>query len=89
MTTYSKDPDASLQYGFDWSPWLNDGETILSHEIEATTGITVETSSATTTAVTVWLSGGTAGDRYRVTCRITTSAGQIDDRSFTVSVRDR
>src|SRR5690625_743986 len=30
-----KDPDAILDYGFDWSGWLAAGESIASHEIIA------------------------------------------------------
>src|SRR5690625_7788569 len=29
-----KDPDAILDYGFDWSGWLAAGESIASHEIK-------------------------------------------------------
>jgi hypothetical protein len=37
----------------------------------------------------VWLSGGTVGERYTVTTRITTSAGRTDDRSIEIWVRQR
>lgn len=88
-TTFTKDPDAVLDYVFDWTPWLADGETITDHIVEATTDLTIDAHSAVDGAVTVWLSGGTAGTRYSVGCRITTSAGRTDDRTFTVSVRER
>lgn len=89
MTVYSKDSSAVLDYVFDWSPWLDAGEEIDTYVLAVATGLTKDSDSATDTAVTVWLSGGTAGTRYTVACRITTSAGRTDERTFTVSVRER
>jgi hypothetical protein len=37
----------------------------------------------------VRLSGGTVGTTYTITCRITTSTGQVEDRSFRIIVRER
>lgn len=89
MTVYSKDSSAVLDYVFDWSPWLDADEEIVTRTVTVATGLTKDSDSATPTAVTVWLSGGTAGTRYTVACRITTSAGRTDERTFTVSVRER
>lgn len=99
-----KDPNAVVDYLFDWaaktngrdpygSDWLASGETIASHEIVADSGITVDSSAAadTNTSVRVWLSGGTAGETYRVTCRITTdnSPARVEDRSILVTVAEK
>jgi hypothetical protein len=95
-----KDPDATLDYRFDWAPltnergrsdWLASGETITDHEIVAEAGLTVDSSSITDTgtSVTVWLSDGTAGNDYDVTCRVTTSAGRVDDRTLVILCRER
>ena len=88
-TTFLQDPDAELDYLFDWSTWLEDLETISSYVITAETGITASDDTETGGKVTVWLSGGTAGSNYTVACRITTSAGRIDERTITVRVRER
>ena len=88
---YTKDPDAVLDWKFDWSRWLAAGETITSHTVTPTAGLTVDSSLVTDddTSVTAWLSGGTAGTRYTVTCHIVTSAGRADDRTIYVYVRER
>lgn len=39
--------------------------------------------------MTVWLSGGVAGQMARVTCRITTSQGRTDERTLRLSLRRR
>lgn len=86
---FSKDPDATLDWHFDWSAWLGSGETITSSQMIASAGIVVASSSATGTNTTIWLSGGRPGQPYRVTNRITTNQGRTDDRSVTIRVTDR
>lgn len=87
--SFVKDPAATLDYVFDWSDWLVDDDAIASHTVTADTGITVASSTATTTHVTVWLSGGTAGTWYTVQCRITTSGGRTDDRTISIRVMEQ
>lgn len=80
---FDKDPNAILDYENDWSAWL-DGDTITASTWTAPTGITATTSSNTTTTATVWLSGGTIGETYKVVNHITTTAGRQDDRSLVI-----
>lgn len=86
---FTADPDSLLDYSVDWSQWLADGETIASYNITVESGITLSSDSENDGVVTVWLTGGTAGRRYDVTCQITTSEGRIDERSFVLKVVDR
>ena len=94
---FKKDPDAVLDYLFDFKAltngngtenYLESGETISSFTIIADTGITVDSSAKvnTDTSVRVWLSGGTLGEAYNVTCRIVTSGGRTVDRTMTIVV---
>lgn len=84
FTTYDKDPNSVLDYRWDWSTWLQASETISNHSIVSEAGITVDSSSATTTAVTVWLSGGTEGAAYVVTSRVVTNQGRTEDSSIRI-----
>mgnify|MGYP000916720124 FL=1 len=86
--SFVKDPNAVLDYEWDWSAWLGT-DTIASHTVTAATGLTVDTSEATTTAVTAWLSGGSVGASYAVTCHVVTAAGREDDRTATVTIREK
>lgn len=88
-TQFIKDPDAVLDYVFDWSSWLDDTDTISSYTVTAESGLTVDSDSNTTTAVTVWLSGGTANTDYEVTCSIVTADGREDDRTAVIMCRER
>jgi len=84
-----KDSDAVLDYAFEFEDWLSPSETINSFTVIASPGITVDSSSNTVDTVTVWLSGGTAGVPYTVTCRIVTNQGRTDDRTMTIRVVNR
>lgn len=86
---YVLDPQARLDFAFDWTEWLAAGETITAFTTTADTGVTVDSSSQTGGLVTVWLTDGVLGSTARVTCHVTTSAGRADDRSITVRVVDR
>ena len=97
---YLKDPSAVLDWAFDWKPlthgapgatsdWLATGETIANHTITADTGLKVDSSAENNGKITVWLSGGTAGQNYKVACKITTSAGRTDERTIWIKVVER
>jgi hypothetical protein len=84
-----KDPDAVIPYSFDWSDWLG-GETILTSEWIVPAGITLQNEAvdAPGQITTIVLSGGTAGETYLITNRITT-ATRTEDRSMRIPVRTR
>lgn len=84
-----KDPDAVLDFGFDWSDWLATGETISTSEWTVEDGITKDSDTNDTTKSTIWLSGGTAGITYELTNTITTSASRTDERSMKIRVVER
>lgn len=86
---FNKDPDEVLDYGFDWSNWLEDNDTISSSSWTVPSGITKNSSSNTITTTNVFLSGGTAGKAYDITNRIVTAGGRTADRTMTIIVRER
>jgi hypothetical protein len=87
---WDKDPQAVLDWAFDWSRWLAAGEEITGTPVVTVqSGLTKDSQSNTTTKVTVWLSGGTLGTTYSVACRITTNQGRTDERTIGIRVTDR
>lgn len=86
--TFTKDPDAILDYAVDWSRWLA-GDTIAASVWIVPAGLAKVSETNTATKAVVWLSGGSAGVAYTVTNRITTAAGRTEDRSFTIRVEER
>jgi hypothetical protein len=89
--TYTKDPDATLDYPVDWESWLDD-DTISASEWVLEDGLTIGTGdiapSFTGTVATAFIAGGTVGTTYLVTNRITTAGGRIDDRSFRLKIKE-
>jgi hypothetical protein len=85
-----KDPQAVLDYSFNWSDWLSEiGDTIASSTWTIPDGITSVSQSNTTTRATVILSGGTSGTQYTIRNHITTAGGKQDDRSMIIMIADR
>ena len=93
MSSRLKDPNAVLDFGWDWNdpqtPWLTDGETITSYTVTVPAGITKNSDSQDNGKVAVWLSGGAVGQTYAITCRVTTNQGRTDDRTMRVTIRER
>lgn len=83
---FYKDKDARLVYGFDWSQWLADGESITSCSVVGDSGINVESFVNTSSSVIYWLSGGCLLKTYDITCSILTSASQLDDRTVHINI---
>ena len=86
---YIKDPDAVLDYSWDWSAWLADAETISSHVVTVDSGITKDSDSESAGIVTAWLSGGTVGTMYEVACRVTTNLGRTDESTMDIRIEER
>jgi hypothetical protein len=86
-----KDPNAVLDYSIDWSQWLADAgaDAINTSNWTVPAGITKDSQTNTSTQSKVWLSGGSAGQTYRVVNRITTTGGRTADRSFDVVVQEQ
>ena len=77
ITTYSKGPTEKLDYVYDFADLLQTGETIVAGTTDAVTvdaGLTLDSSTDTTTTITAWLSGGTVGERYTVAYKAITNS---------------
>lgn len=86
-----KDPAAALDYAIDWSDWL--GADVIAASVWTVAapagGLVASLPGVSGSQARVWLSGGTAGQVVRVTNRITTGLGRIDERSFNVRLVER
>ena len=52
-TDHKKDPDAVLDWVWDWNVWLDEGETITTSTFLASVGITMDSDTNTTKTATV------------------------------------
>lgn len=90
MREWDKDPQAVLDWQFNWSNWLSAGESITGTPVVTVdSGLTKDSQSNTGNTVTVWLSGGTLGTLYKVACRVTTNQGRTDERTIGIRITDR
>jgi len=95
-----KDSQANVQYGLDFTDYLQTGHTISSAvvTIQAITGdaspLAHPTNAATDVVVTnpvvnIRLRNGTDGNIYNIRCKIVTSGGDTDARHFRIVVKDK
>lgn len=83
-----KDPDSIEPFSINWSDWLN-GDTISTSSWTVPAGITLDSDSNDTTTTTAVLSGGTAGNNYEITNRITTALGYQKDQSMVIICKEQ
>jgi len=91
------DPNAVLDYPFDWTEWLDDlGDTIASAQVLLIGTVLLDSSGHPPNGfvvnpgnkiVVAWAKGFTKGSG--LTCHIVTAGGRQDDRSIYFNVKDR
>jgi len=90
-----KDTEAKLIYTFDWADWIPVGDSLASTLYTITTRVNdpdpliKESQGIQGTKTYVELSNGQENKTYTVTCKITTTNGLIDRRSFRVNIKAR
>lgn len=87
--TYIKDPQAELDYAFDWTDWLGSGEALSGTSWTVPAGLTKISETYTPYVSVCRIGGGAVGTSYIVTCRITTNQGEVDRRSLLLTVDNR
>jgi len=87
---FKKDPNALLDYTFDWTEYLTPiVDTIASVEFVTSAGLTKTSQSNTTTTATAFVSGGVVGATEKLTCRIVTAGGRTDERTIDLKILER
>lgn len=85
-----KTPAEVLDYEIDWAPWLAlEGDAIASATVGVPDSLTQPTEAEIgASSVTIWIGDGELGERYEVTCQITTDAApaRVAERTFTVVI---
>ena len=86
-----KDPNALLDFTFDWTDWLVAGDSISTFNVSVkpsdhTNQIVVEQTTEQDGNVVLWLSQGRKNTRYFVECSIVTAEGRRDDRTKILKV---
>ena len=84
----TKAAGATLDYGFLWIDWLEPDETVESSTWSVSEGVTLSNAQITEDGKTtsVMVSGGSDGQRYKLTNTITTSSGRIEQRCISLLI---
>jgi len=88
--TILKDPNAVLDYTFDWTAWLA-GDTLVSIDsaVSGSIGANISAQYFSGQKATIWVQGGTSGSKIALRCRIVTLAGRVDDRTVYLKIKER
>lgn len=86
LTWPFKDPDEVLDYQINWAARLG-ADTITSSVWIVPTEIIKDSDSHTATTATIWLSGGTLGDKLELTNRVVTAGGRTMDQSVKLQIK--
>lgn len=88
---WEKDPDATLDYGFDWRVWeasLPDDE-IIDYNLRTTLDLVITAQGMVQGIYCAVVSGGFDGAQCEVICRVETVQGRIDERTIILVIRQR
>ena len=92
MPFATKDPQAQLDFGFNWSQWVATGDEINSASWELAgndNALTLSNQVLSGNESTVRATGGTVGATYRLVNTVTTSSGLTDQRTITLRIINR
>lgn len=88
MASADKDPQATLNYGWDWTDWLGSDVIVASTWI-VSSGLTLVNQSFTDKTTAVMVSGGASGQSYDLVNHIITAQGLEDERTISLKAIDR
>lgn len=90
MEVFNKQPNEVLDFAFEYSEWLANKPGVLpaSFVVIADPGITVVSSLIQNARVSVVISGGVSGQKYKLTCRLTTNNGLVREAECRIAVRE-
>jgi hypothetical protein len=88
LNRFVKRPGETIDYDFIFTDWLNArNDTVASFTVQSSEGITVGSTAQSSGVVKVFVSGGTAGQSYKVTATITTEGGRVKQGQIRIRVR--
>ena len=85
---FTQQPAEVIDYAVDFGPWVSDrNDNVVSYTASADAGVAIS-HSRTDNVVRVVVSGGTNGERYKVTVRASTAAGLTKEVEFWVRIKE-
>lgn len=91
LGTFIKQPADTMDYDINYSEWLtfNDNVQEAAILIEGSDSTLIKVSHfINDPVIKIWLSGGTAGITYKVTCTMTSADGRIRQDEFKMKIKE-
>lgn len=90
LEKFFKQPGEVQDYDIDYNEYLTamGGDTITAVTVAADPGIVVDNYTFSGGVVKIFLSGGTDGERYNVTARVTTAGGRVREGEIQIKVKE-
>jgi hypothetical protein len=90
LGTFSQQPNEVLDYDISFTDWIPDGDTIISANATADTGITLGDTLIDPTGKIVkqWVEGGTSGSTYKIQLSVTTDDGRVKEAEFKIKIKE-
>lgn len=86
---FYKDPDDTVDYFIPWDRWLRPSDPIVTSAVQIvgdSPELTIQSSTVNAEAdgVTIWVTGGSLEETYQGFNTVTTEAGRVGKRRFTI-----
>lgn len=88
MKKFDKDPSAKLDFTTDWESEISP-DTISNSIWAVPSGISMLNHTYTSYTATIWVEGGTLGEKYDCVNTIYTAAGRRDQRTSQIQIVDK
>lgn len=92
LATWEKQPGERQDYDIDFGDWLRhlDDTPAATNPVtvQAQPGITLVSHSLSGAVVKVWMDGGSAGKRYKVTATMATAGGRVKEAEIMIFVKE-
>ncbi len=82
-------PGAILDYGFNWTAWLQLSETVVSSAWAIDPVLTLSGSQDVANVTSTFVNGGDVGKVYTLTNTITTNQGRTDSRTLVLNCQPK
>lgn len=96
LATYEKQPSEIKDYDVEYATWLapmgdtldNVTTTVVCLTDDTDTTLVCDSVSRTSTRCKVWMSGGTDGNKYKLTIQAATVGGRLDESELEFTIKD-
>ena len=96
LKTFIKQPADRLDYDFDYKTWLGPTDDLVSAvfaveslgEGTPPAPMVIDSSVCAPTFTKAWITGGAAGESYKVSCTVTTSRGRVKQDEIKIRLKD-